>query len=225
MKIHRQWLFALLCLSLCCVLVSAQSTEKPPGSDSLKQPAKEDDSPYRQLVERAKSGDPTVDFVQLRDSYAAWRCNENVQTNAPNREAMVAAFEKKDYAKAVELVEVVLDYEFVQRGLHLAAEDAYRKLDNLPKADFHKSIADKLLKALLSAGDGKTTATAFRVLSVREEYVIMKELGYEVSMQGLLSGNGKPYDLLSGKETKTNKEVSVYFDISAFFGGCKKVKK
>jgi hypothetical protein len=33
--------------------------------------------------------------------------------------------------------------------------------------------------------------------------------------------SGKAYDVLSGRDSKTDKEVSVYFDISSFFGGCK----
>jgi hypothetical protein len=32
----------------------------------------------------------------------------------------------------------------------------------------------------------------------------------------------RPYDVLSGKDPKTGKDVSVYFDIGSFFGGCEK---
>jgi len=224
MKLLRQIPLALLCVSVACPSLWAQTPEKP-ESDTAKQSAPLDDSLYRKLVDRIKGGDLTVDFVQLRDSFGAWLCNEKVKTDAPNRAAMVSAFEKKDYAKAVELVEPVLDYEFVHIGLHRAAAEAYGNLGLAQKADFHKNIAEKLQKALLSSGDGKTPETAFRVLTVREEYVIMNELGYEVQMQALLAIKGKSYDRLSGKDKKTDQAVSVYFDISSFFGGCERVRK
>jgi hypothetical protein len=222
MKHRIPCLAILLCV---CSLASAQTPEKPQAATPAALTVGKAGAEYHQLVERAKKGDLGVDFVRMRDLFSEWSCEDNAQTDAPNREAMIAAFEANDYAKAAELVEGVLDYEFVHLGLHRAAEDAYRKLNNQAKADFHKAVADKLLNALLTAGDGKTAATAYRVLSVREEYFIMNELGYKVTIQMLASENGKPYDILSGRDKKTDKEVSVYFDIGSFFGNCKYRKK
>jgi hypothetical protein len=221
----NRYIAAILWLCLGSLAICAQVPQKPQSQEPSKPPIEQDNSLYHQLVQRVKSGDTNVDFVRLRDSWAEWLCNEKVATKAPNRQAMIEAFEKKDYAKAVELAEVVLDYEFVQRGIHLAAEEAYRELGDQSKADFHKTVADKLLRALLASGTGKTAGTAYRVLTVREEYFIMNELGYEVHAQALLSENNKAYDVLSGKDSKTGKEISVYFDISSFFGSCKTDKK
>lgn len=222
---NSRLVFLLLLLLCVCSAATGQTPKKPPTATPIAPKVENDKSTYPQLVERVKRGDTDVDFVRLRDSYAEWLCDDKAETDAPNRDAMVAAFDAKDYAKAVELVEGVLDYEFVNLGLHRAAEDAYRKLNNQPKADFHKGIADKLLNALLTSGDGKTAQTAYRVLTVREEYFIMNQLGYKVNMQALLAQNDKPYDLLSGKDAKTGKEVAVYFDISSFFGGCGRTNK
>jgi len=216
-----------LSLLILCVysLATAQTPERPQADAPAAQKSDNDNSEYHQLIERVKHGDMTVDFIRVRDLFAERLCDDKFKTESPDREAAVAAFEAKDYSKFVGLVEGVLDYEFVHLGLHRAAEDAYRKLNNQPKADFHKAVADKLLNALLTSGDGKTTPTAYRVLTIREEYFIMNQLGYKVNMQALLTQNDKAYDLLSGHDTKTGKEVSVYFDISSFFGGCERRKK
>ena len=220
----RTFLLALFLLSAYS-LATGQTPEKPEAATPKAQRLETDGSKYAQLVERVKRGDMGVDFISLRDSFGEWLCDDKAKTDAPNRDAMVAAFEAKDYPKAVELVEVVLDYEFVQIGLHRAAEDAYRTLNNKAKADFHKEIADKLLNSLLTSGDGKTAKTAYRVLSIREEYFIMNQLGYKTSSQALLTENDRVYDVLSGRDTKTDKQVSVYFDITSFFGGCRRTKK
>lgn len=174
---------------------------------------------YKQLVEKAKKNSTDVDFVRFRAVYFELIVNESKVLEAPNREAMVEAFEKQDFKKGVELAEVVLDYEFGNRGLHLAVEDAYRKIGDTEKADFHRDIAKKIMDGILKSADGKTQKTAYKVLSIREEYIIMRELGYEVEMQALLSGeDGQMFDLLSGKDKKTGKAVNIYFNICSFFG-------
>jgi uncharacterized protein DUF4919 len=216
----------LLVITCACGAIGAQV---PDSKQQPREPKKlsfdEDTSVYHQLVQRAKSNDQTVDFVKLRDAFGEWLCGDKVNTDAPNRDAMIQAFESKNYAKAVELIEVVLNYEFVNRGLHLAAEDAYRQLGNQTKADFHKTIAHKLLHAVLASGNGKTAETAYRVLDVSEEYFVMRELGYGAHGQALLSQGNKHYDLLMGTDGDSGKDVKVYFDISIFFGGCERVKQ
>ena len=218
----RSFFAALLCLLSFGPAAAQTASNTPQSPPKEAQGDKASAASYWQLVERAKGGDATVDFVQMRDAFAAWLCQEK-KTDAPNRDAMVAAFKAQDYAKAAELAEAVLDYEFVNRGLHLAAEDAYRKSGNAAKADFHKDVAEKLLRALLGSGDGKSAETAYRVLSISEEYFIMRQqLGYKVSSQSLVMVKERPYDVLSGTDPKTGKNVSLYFDIGSFFGGCDK---
>jgi hypothetical protein len=210
-----KYLLTALALLTSCVLTSAQVPPKP-SNESIARAS----HPYQKLVDRAKRGDVTVDFKELRRAFADWQCEKN--TDAPNREVMVDAFNKKDYAKAVELVEVVLDYEYIHRGLHLAAEDAYRHLGDAKRAEEHKAIADKLLDALLTSGDGKTAKTAFYVLSVREEYFVMQKLGYRPHGQALVSEGDGMFDVLMGTDTSTQKEVSLYFEITSFYGGCER---
>lgn len=217
-------LFSLLLLAGLCCTVTAQTPQKA-QVDASAEKSDRDNSEYYQLVERAKRGDMNVDFVRLRDLFAERLCDDKVKTQSPEREATVAAFEAKDYSKFVGLIEGVLDFEFVHLGLHRAAADAYRELNNQPKAHFHKAVAEKLLNALLTSGDGKTAPTAYRVLTIKEEYFIMNELGYIVRSQALVSEKDKMYDVLSGHDPKTDKTVSVYFDISSFFGGCRRTKK
>lgn len=177
---------------------------------------------YTQLVERVKKGDQTVDFVQLREAFLAWASEAKNHGGVPDRAAMVAAFKENNYAKAVELAEIVLDYEFINRGLHLAVEDAYRRLGNEKRADFHRDIAARLLKALLGTGDGKSPETAYRVMSIREEHTIMRELGFQDEnhfySRSLRHINNRPYDVLSGTDKRTGKTVEIYFDIRSFLG-------
>lgn len=206
----------MLLFILCLAFVISTNAQ-----NQKSEPVKKDDSQYRQLVEKIKGGDMSVNFGLLRRAYTEWANDKSNADEAPNRAAMVKAFENKDYATAVKLGEGIVDYEILNRGLLLAMEDAYRKLGNTTKADFYRDLAEKVGHSLFLSGDGKTAQTAYYVLGIPEEYRVMREFGYTVSMQSLLNIDGQAFDLLSGKDEKGNK-VELYFNICSFFPGCTK---
>jgi hypothetical protein len=210
-----------LVLSLCLTGMLGQPqtpsrSQQPPAIDQTNRHYLQ----YRELVERVKKGDPSVDFVQLISAASDWELSEKSLIEAPNRDEMVQAFKKKDYKRAVKLADLVLNYEFTNRSLHLATADAYENLADNANANFHRETAERILKALLSTGDGKTVDTAYCVQSINEEYVIMRYFGFKVSMQAYIISGNSSYDLLSGKDEKTGKDVGLYFDISGYFSRC-----
>lgn len=217
-------IFILFLIWLAVVTVSPLTLAEP-----QQPPVKEPTAPaylsYKKLVERAKDGDLTVDFVEMIAAASDWDLAETAIFTAPNRDAMVMAFKEKRYKEAVVLAEAVLEYEFTNRGLHRATANAYRELGNGERAQFHEDIGEKILKALLSTGDGLTPETAYCVQGINEEYVIMAHFGYDVSSQAYNMSSVSAYDVLTGKDTKTGKKVSLYFDISGLFVAVSKVIK
>lgn len=65
---------------------------------------------------------------------------------------------------------------------------------------------------------GSSAATAYVVGSIDEEYQIMRERGLTVRSQALMMVNNRPYDRLNGVDPKTGASVTLWFDISRFFG-------
>lgn len=200
-------LFAF-CLLIFSLTITAQKTDS--------QSTKTDNSQYWQMAEKVSKGDFNIDFAKLRKAYSEW-INTARQTDAPSRDEMVKAFEAKDYAKAVELGEKVVPFELINAGLIGAMSDAYSKLGNTEKSKFYNDLAHKVRHSLFLSGDGKSAKTAYYVVSIPEEYRVMRELGYTVSMQSLNSIDGQAYDVLSGKDAN-GKDVEVYFNICIFFG-------
>ena len=171
-------------------------------------------SEYRRLVEAVKRGDAGVDFVRLRASWAADPC---VSTRTPDRSALVVALAARNWVKAAELAPRVLEDEFVNPDLHLATAEAYKALKQADSQQFHESVADKLLRAMLTTGDGTTTATAYRVYSIREAFLIMRELGYPAPRQSFVATPQGRVDVLTG-ENEDKKIVSVFFNIDRAAG-------
>ena len=188
-----------------------------PAKDSSQDP-----SAYKLMIGKIRAGDKSINYGELRRAYVEWLNDGKGTKEAPNREAMVTAFNAKNYAKAVELGEQVVDYEFVNPGLLGAIAEAYDKLGNADKAAFFKETAEKARHGLYLSGDGKTAKTAYFVMSIDEEYRVMRGLGYSVSIQSLAAIDGQSYDILSGKD-ESGKSVELYFNICSFFG-CSKNK-
>lgn len=219
MRIPRLSLSLFFLVALCFPRIAVQ-VQAQAEKQGLAQQSNRHYLQYKELVERVKNGDQDVDFVQLISAASDWELSKEKLTEAPNRDEMVQAFKKKDYDRAVKLAEIVLEYEFTNRGLHLATANAYKELGDNAKSDLHRSVGEKILKALLSTGDGKTAQTAYCVQGINEEYVIMRHFGYRVVMQAYVISGEAEYDLLSGKDEKTGKDVGLYFDISGHFTRC-----
>lgn len=192
------------------------SQSKP---DFTRLDGKSDESAYRQMVEKIKGGDDTVDFVKFRAAYLEWSLDECNVTESPDRDAFVAAYEAKEYEKALAKVDSVLDYEYANYNLHRAVANAYTTLGNAERAAFHTKIADKLIDGLMASGDGKSAKTGYRVHSIREEYFVMRKLGYAVSSQALsMDKEYGVFDILTGKDS-SGKTGSFYFNITDVWVG------
>ena len=192
------------------------------AQNPAQKPESKDSSLYMQLVEKIRSGDNTVNFGSLRRAYVAWLNTGSNSDEHPKRKEMVKAFESKDYKKAVELAEIVIAAEFINSGLLGAMADAYKQIGDEKKFKFYDDLKHKARHGLFLSGDGKTAKTAYYVMSIPEEYRVMRELGFTTSMQSLLSIDGQSFDLLKGTDEKGN-SVEVFFNICAFFP-CSSVK-
>ena len=66
------------------------------------------------------------------------------------------------------------------------------------------------MQSVMQSGDGLTPKTAFMVISVAEEYSVLREFGAEVIEQSLIDG---PFDKMKCKYPD-GKEFTLYFDVS-----------
>ena len=191
----------LLLLVLFCRAAIAQDTPKPQLS-------------YESLVERVKGGDQTVDFRQLRLAYMGSKTYSNGPDTATQKKAMTAALNSKDFRSAIKNADVVLTSNYVDMDAHFAEYIANRELNATDKAEFHKFILQALLKSITDSGDGKTPDTAFQVIEVHEEYVMLRFMGIGLpESQSLLHKNGHSFDEIKFKDPKSGQSVTLYFNV------------
>ena len=203
---------ALLTLVLSAAVGLAASQEQPKKSSQ--------DSPkpsYRELLERVKKSDSTVDFRELRMAYAATTEYSPYGGDRETRQKMFAALNAKDYAGALESAEKMLAKNFVDMNGHFVAYVANRELSHADKATFHKFVFEGLMKSVTGSGDGKSAETAFVVISTDEEYVLFNFLGLRPAGQSLITQNGHTFDRMTAANPKTNETVVYFFNIDKPF--------
>ena len=79
---------------------------------------------------------------------------------------------------------------------------ADRELGDTGKADFHRAVLNGLIDSILKSGDGKSPKTAWVVISVHEEYVVLQVLGFKPSQQSLLHQDDHSYDEMKVKNAQ-----------------------
>jgi len=185
------------------------------------QPQEAASSKYRLLLERVQKGDTTVDLNELRLAYAD-SPEYSAGGHPDEREAMFRALQKKDYNNAIRHALKALEIEYVDIDAHHLLHIAYREMGEPEQSDFHHRIAGGLIQSILQSGDGKSTSTAFKVISTHEEYVILKVLGLTPQRQSLLKEEGHNFDVMEAVDLETKAKVTLYFNVDkpiAWWGG------
>jgi len=172
---------------------------------------------YDALVERIKAGDAAVDFTELRFAcLESPHCHGDGDRDA--RKAMNQAFQDKRYSAALKEAAKALKSNYADAEAHMVSSQACAESDQPDRAEFHRKIAAGLIRSILSSGDGKTPGTAFKVISIREEYVVLGVDGLRIQSQALFGENGHNYDRLIGVKPGSDERTTLYFNIDSFFG-------
>lgn len=165
---------------------------------------------YPDLVVKVKNGDKSVDFRDLRIAYADTSGGPDTDKQ---KKAMTAALNAKNYEETLKNADIVLDGNYADMDAHFAEYIANRELHRSEQAEFHKYVLQGLLDSITHSGDGKTFESAYEVIAVHEEYVILRFMGLMPSKQSTSEKIGHSYDVLETMNPKTNEKVTLYFNI------------
>lgn len=95
----------------------------------------------------------------------------------------------------------------------MARAAAWRELGDTAKADAARAAWMAVADSVLLSGDGKDFASAFRVITVDEEYAALHLLKFETIKQSLVSHGKSQFDVFVVKNPRTGEQSEVYFNI------------
>ncbi len=179
----------------------------------LSGPDEEQKSEYGDLLARVKEGELSVDFQRLRFSYMESPERRAAKDVSQERAEMGRAIADRNFGRALELSEVVLKAAFIDIDGHLTACVANEELQQKWWSDYHKNVFGRLLDSILNWGDGQTAATAYKVISIQEEYAVLRVLGVTPVRQSLQRADGHSYDVFSVKDDRSGEDMQVFFNV------------
>lgn len=174
--------------------------------------AKPKPSAYATLLNQLKAGDTQIDYARLRLSYPNSPEYKNARDISADEKAMAGDLNSKNFALALKHAQTVLESDYVNIDAHFVAYVANKQLGHEDRAAFHLAVFRGLLDSIRNSGDGLTPATAWVIISVHEEYVLIRALGYMPHEQRLLHQNGHSYDEMVVKSVQDGSEHTFYFN-------------
>jgi hypothetical protein len=129
------------------------------------------------------------------------------------RKSTFDLLENKKLTEAIAAAEKGLERFPCDVDLHLALAVAWRETGDQAKADQFRAEYLGLVDSILNSGTGRDHASAYHVISVDEEYVVLRILRLKVVKQTLTYHEGHAFDLMTVKRGDAEPETSVYFNV------------
>lgn len=208
-----------LFLGLAAFAVAVQAQTKPADDKQVKSPA----SSYSTLLAKLKGGDTNIDYRNLRMSYTETKDYSAYGLDAEERNKLLRTFNDKKYADALKMAEKILETNYVEMNSHFVAFAAYEKLGDAKKSAFHKTVFSGLMNSIVNGKDGKSSKTAYEIICVPEEYLVLNFLGYQRGTQSVVNEDGHQFDVLSVTKTDTKETTKLYFNIDVVWKGYEKM--
>jgi len=182
--------------------------------------ADDPDARYNDLVAKAERGDTGTDYTALRLAYADSSTYDPYGSRTrPLFGDTWKALQAKDCKTVLEKSDALLKIDFTEIAVHtMRAECLDQSGDNDGSAR-EIAIARGLADSLFGSGDGKSVKTAYVVISLGEEHMVLARLDAHETEQALLNSDGKPFDRITAKNNTTGETTGVFFDVSALFRG------
>jgi hypothetical protein len=214
---------ALPTLLAIAIAACAASSAEAQRTKTAAPPAPATEDYYFTCVSALRPGDleslQAIDFGKLRRSYLeATRGTRLPPKDTTLEDKLGAAFDSGQWAEVVKLADAILASNFTRIRAHVLKAGAQNELGQDPR--FHATIAHNLLESILVTGDG-SEGRPYHVLSVEEEYDVLKRLQLQKVRQALLTDpkhKDRHLDELECQDRRDGRTVFVYFDINEFYG-------
>lgn len=168
---------------------------------------------YAALITAARDGDPGTDYTAMRQAYAMIAEYDpfGEKTNALMRDGQ-AAYVAKDCKTALEKFKAAIALDFTLSDAHALSADCLEQAGDKAGEAREEAIAQGLFNSLLGSGDGESPATAFRIVTMHEETVILAVAGVNGTKKTTITTDQGPVEKIDITDQETGKKGAVYFN-------------
>ncbi|MBS0279565.1 MAG: DUF4919 domain-containing protein [Proteobacteria bacterium] len=168
---------------------------------------------YAALITAAKDGDPGTDYTAMRQAYAMIAEYDpfGEKTNTLMRDGQ-AAYVAKDCKTALEKFKAAIALNFTLSDAHALSADCLEQAGDKAGEQREEAIAQGLFNSLISSGDGNSPATAFRIVTMHEEGVVLAVAGVNGTKKTVITTDQGPVEKIDITDQQTGKKGAVYFN-------------
>lgn len=168
---------------------------------------------YAALVTAAKDGDPGTDYTAMRQAYAMIADYDpfGEKTNTLMRDGQ-AAYVAKDCKTALEKFKAAIALNFTLSDAHALSADCLEQAGDKTGEAREEAIAQGLFNSLISSGDGNSPATAFRIVTMHEEGIILAVAGVNGTKKTVITTDQGPVEKIDITDQQTGKKGAVFFN-------------
>jgi hypothetical protein len=168
---------------------------------------------YAALLKRLQQGDMTVNFRSFRLAGALMTGQDASMKEQAESRNFKRLLDAGSTQEALDAANQAIDRNYASLSAHLNALTACNKLNRPAEAALHRRIINALLDSIQRSGDGKSSETAWFVVTISEEYVFLgARLSLQRTKQSLVRKDGHAYDQLEVLDPKTNEKQNVWFN-------------
>jgi hypothetical protein len=168
---------------------------------------------YAALITAAKDGDPGTDYTAMRQAYAMIADYDPFgdKTNTLMRDGQ-AAYVAKDCNTALEKFKAAIALNFTLSDAHALSADCLEQAGDKTGEAREEAIAQGLFNSLISSGDGNSPATAFRIVTMHEETVVLAVAGVNGTKKTVITTDQGPVEKIDITDQQTGKKGAVFFN-------------
>lgn len=168
---------------------------------------------YEDLLAQAQANPQEADFHALRMAYVRSASYAPYMQDSAAIQALHAALPAGEMDAALAAIDRLLAFNYLDIEAHMAADYVHLQLEDQAKSAYHRAFAQGLIHALLATGSGRDFASAIIVISIAEEYVVLRVLGGRPEKQRLVGHEGHWFDVLTARHLQTGEVRDVHFNI------------
>ena len=169
---------------------------------------------YDALVTRLRAGDTLVDYTAARMAYVKTPQYQPYPVRWEGSQAMFDALERRKYAELRRLADSILATNYVDPDAHLGAMAAAFSLGDSARGHFHGAVFRGLIRSI-GARSGRTLDSAIIVITLQEEYALLRASGLERTTVATLQCGRSLCDQMEVVDRKSRSaKGTLYFDIS-----------
>ena len=180
---------------------------------------------YSESVKKLEAGETDINYQDFRYSFI--ESEQFIIASSKSKEVdslkkeMYTQMRNSNSQEIINLTKQILSIDYTDMMAHKILRQSYKNIGDTVNASKYKTIQFGLLNSIVKNGDGQTCATAWPVIQVTEEYIILQMMDAKLQEQSIERKDG----LCDRMDVKLEgKKKTYYFETTKVFEGYKKLR-